>query len=496
MHTHPRPTGGAINLARLARLVAVAMILLSAFGAAADAVAQAKSPPNLLVIMTDDQAAWALGCYGNSECRTPNMDRLAKDGARFTNAFVVTPVCSPSRASFFTGRYGTELRITDWINKLEADSGVGLPADVANWPRTLQRRGYVTALIGKWHLGEKTQFHPTKLGFTHFFGFLAGGNHPMDPILEQAGETRKFDGPIPDLLADDAMRFVEQNRDKPFALCLFFREPHQAYEPVPPEDAAPFKDLDPTVPKSKVIDETWLKNTHKKYYAAVHAADRNIGRVLAKLDELKLADNTIVMFTSDHGYNIGHHGVYTKGNAAFIAGKGVHGPKRPNMFDNSIRVPLLVRWPGVVKPGTVIADSVSNLDTFATICGMTDVAMPADAKQHGIDCSPLLRGQTMPPRDLFAQYDLHNSGLACMRMIRTADGAHKLVRHHLANGLNELYDLKNDPHEQKNLYNSAEARDVREALQAKLTAWQKSIDDPLLSNPLNTPSVGGTVDVR
>jgi len=217
------------------------------------------------------------------------MDRIAVEGAQFTNAFVVTPVCSPSRASFFTGRYGTELHITDWINKLEADTGVGLPTDVPTWPRVLQQQGgYVTALIGKWHLGEKTQFHPTKMGFTHFFGFLGGGQTPMDPTLEQDGKTRKFTGPIPDLLADDAMTFIERNKDKSFAMCLFFREPHQAYEPVPDEDSAPFKGVDLHVPKSKIIDADWLKETHRKYYASVHAADRNIGRVLDKLDQLKL----------------------------------------------------------------------------------------------------------------------------------------------------------------------------------------------------------------
>ena len=245
-----------------------------------------------------------------------------------------------------------------------------------------------------------------------------------------------------------------------------------------------------------MIDQGWLKDRHRAYYTSVHAADRNVGRLLDKLDELKLADNTIVLFTSDHGYNIGHHGIYTKGNAAFIAGKGVHGPKRPNMFENSIRVPLLIRWPGVLKGGAEIADNVTNLDTFATICGMTGVAMPADAaaKQHGVDFSPLMRGQSMPPRDVFGQYDLHNAGFASMRMIRTADGAWKLVRHQLTNGLNELYDLKNDPHEQRNLYNSPKAAPMRDELQAKLTAWQKSMGDPLLSNPLNTKNVGGPVE--
>ena len=480
----------------LAAVVALSLVFLTFISAGRAAQTPNVQTPNVLVIMTDDQARWALGCYGNSECRTPNMDRIAREGARFTNAFVVTPVCSPSRASFFTGRYGTELRITDWINKPEADIGVGLPTDAPTWPRVLQQRGYVTALIGKWHLGEKPQFHPTKLGFSHFFGFLNGGQPAMDPTLERDGATKKVKGPIPDLLADDAMSFLEQNKDKRFAMCLFFREPHQPYEPVPEADSAPFKGVDLHVPKSKVIDTDWLKEIHRQYYAAVHAADRNIGRVLAKLDELKLAENTVVIFTSDHGYCIGHHGIYTKGNAAFIAGKGVHGPKRPNMFEESIRVPLLVRWPGVVKPGTEIADAVANIDSFATILGITGVAMPAEVKQRGVDFSPLLRGESMPPRDLYGQYDLHNAGLAFMRMIRTADGHWKLVRHHLANGLNELYDLKSDPYEAKNLYNEPTAANMRDELQAKLTAWQKSIDDPILNNPLNTPSVGGSVDVR
>src|SRR5437016_11505 len=148
--------------------------------------AQERSRPNLIVVMTDDQAQWALSCYGNKECPTPNMDRIAREGAKFTNAFVVTPVCSPSRAEFFAGRWGTELGITDWLNKPEMDAGLGLP-DVPTWPGMLKKNGYVTALIGKWHLGDKPQFHPTKHGFTHFFGFLGGGQFPMNPELEEDG---------------------------------------------------------------------------------------------------------------------------------------------------------------------------------------------------------------------------------------------------------------------------------------------------------------------
>jgi uncharacterized sulfatase len=450
--------------------------------------------PNVITIVTDDQAAWTLGCYGNRECPTPNLDRLAREGVRFTSAFVVTPVCSPSRASFLTGRYGTELGITDGINRPEMEAGVGLP-DVPTWPGVLKQNGYATALVGKWHLGDRPRFHPTKHGFDHFFGFLGGGESAMDPGLEKDGKFQRFKGPIADLLTDDAMQFVQANADKPFALCLMFREPHLPYVPMPKEDAAAVADLDPSIPDAPYIDKKQVKDWTKKYYAAIHAADRNIGRLLDKLDELKIADKTIILFTSDHGYSIGQHTLYTKGNAAWIAG-GVEGPRRPNMFEENIRVPLIIRWPGVAKPGGEIADAVTNLDTFATVLGM--LAIPSGdlvKQQHGVDFSPLLRGNTIPPRDAtFAQYDMHNGGFASMRMIRTSDW--KLVRHQLTNGLNELYDLKNDSGEKKNLYGDPAAREKRDQLQARLTEWQKSIHDPILTNPLNTPGVGGPANAK
>jgi arylsulfatase A-like enzyme len=278
------------------------------------------------------------------------------------------------------------------------------------------------------------------------------------------------------------MKFVEANRQKPFALSLHYRAPHTPYGPVPAADSEPFKDLDPAIPSFQGNDDQQVKRLTRNYYASVHSVDRNLGRLLAHLDTLGLADKTIIVFTSDHGYNIGHHGLHTKGNGQSIAG-GVTGPKRPNMFETSIRIPLLVRWPGVVKPGTVVKDVVSNLDTFVTVLGMLGLPLPPDVKQEGVDFSPLLRGQTVPGwRDtLYGQYDLHNGGLAFMRMIRTPDW--KLVRHHLANLLDELYDLKNDPGETRNLYNDPGHRDLRERLQQKLTSWQESIGDPLLTRP-------------
>jgi uncharacterized sulfatase len=446
----------------------------------APVVARAGPPKrlNIISIVTDDQGRWAVGAYGNREVKTPNMDRLAREGARFLRAFVATPVCSPSRASMLTGRYGTQLKITDWIAPVEGERGVGLPLDAMTWVEVLQRHGYVTALVGKWHLGSQLAFHPTRRGFTHFFGFLGGGNTPMDPTLEVNGKPKKFKGSLPDILTDNALEFVKKNRDRPFALCLHFRAPHLPYGPVPPEDSAPFKDLDPTIPKFPGLDVKQVKNWTREYYASIHSVDRNIGRLLALLDELGLAENTIIIFTSDHGYMIGHHGLHTKGNAHWIIG-GLRGPQRPNMFDDSLRVPLIVRWPGVVRPGTEVREMVSNIDTFASVLGMLKVPMPPGYRQEGKDFSPLLHGEKVAWRDaVFGQYDLHNSGLAYMRSVRTE--RYHLVRFHYANFLDELYDLEQDPGELRNVYGNAKYREVREQLQQRLTEWQRAIDDPVL----------------
>src|SRR5262249_845497 len=200
------------------------------------------------------------------------------------------------------GRYGTQVGITDWIAPVEAENGSGLPPEALTWAEVLQRQGYVTGLIGKWHLGTQPRFHPTRRGFSHFFGFLGGGNRPMDPALEIDGKTREFKGPLPDILMDNALEFIRSNRDRPFALLIHFREPHLPHGPVPKQASDPFKDLDPTIPQFPGLDVKQVKKWTRDYYASVHAVDRNLGRLLALLDELGLAENTIVLFTSDHGY--------------------------------------------------------------------------------------------------------------------------------------------------------------------------------------------------
>ena len=456
------------------------LAVLVAFSASQLAAAEARRL-NFISIVTDDQAAWSIGAYGNRESRTPNMDRLAREGARFLNAFAGTPVCSPSRATFLTGRYGTQLGVTDWITPKQAKAGLGLPPDSVTWPKVLQQHGYRTGLIGKWHLGEQPQFHPNRLGFDYFMGAAGGSFKPKDPELEVNGQTTKMEGFGADILTDAALRFIETNRAGPFALLIHFREPHMPYDPVPEADSAPFMELDPTVPSSLGTNTPQVKQWTRLYYGAVHSVDRNLGRLLARLEELRLSDNTIVMFTSDHGYMIGHHGLHTKGNGYRIERARGSTPRqtRPNMFEESIRIPLLVRWPGVTKPGLEIPQPVSNLDTYATVLSMLGARAPADWKQEGVDLSPLLRGKRFTPHaEIYGQYDLQNDAVDFMRMIRTDEW--KLVRHYFSEGADELYHLRDDPSETRNLFDDPTHARTQAGLQKKLLRWQRGIDDPIL----------------
>ena len=463
----------------------VSLALLATWVGAAERQGASAPETNLITIVTDDQGRWAVGAYGNDEVRTPHIDRLAREGALFTRAFVASPVCSPARATWLTGRYPTELGITDWISPDEAREGVGLRA--RTWVQELQDAGYATGLFGKWHLGEADECHPTRLGFDTFVGFLAGGNRPMNPRLEVDGELRKLEGPLPDLLTDHAIAFVERNRGRAFHVALHFRAPHLPYGPVPEADSKPFADLEPTIPEFRGLDRAKVENATRKYYASIHSIDRNIGRLLDKLDEWKLSDRTLVLFTSDHGYNEGRHGINTKGNGHWIVG-GRSGPKRPNMWDTSIAVPLVVRWPGKAAAGERVDGLISNIDMYRTLCGALGIALDAASQEtvHGIDgCSLLFSSEEAKPIDrsaLFGQYDLHNNGLAYMRMIRTE--RYKLVRHFHTRGMDELYDLESDPEETKNLYRRMrrESPEQLAELERRLEDWMRSIGDPLLED--------------
>lgn len=450
-----------------------------------------EARPNIVFIITDDQGPWAYGASGNKDAFTPNIDRLAKEGVRFTHAFTPTPVCSPARASILTSRYGCELGITDWINA-KVETGVGLDAKIATWPQLLQKAGYTTALFGKWHVGDLDEQHPTKRGYDHFMGFRDGGRPPRNPILEKEGTNATHTGFIVDIVADEAIAWLKQRDSaKPFAVSIHFREPHAAYLPVREEDWAKVKDLDPTVPSLDIpgLEIERVKKTMREYLASVAAVDRNLGNILAALEELKLSDNTLVIFTSDHGYNVGHHGLLHKGNAQRMTSRDTWPPptknipagQRPNLFDTSLHVPLVIRWPAVIKPGTVKSHTVSHLDWLPTLAELGKASIPEGTLLRGRSMAPLLRGEAIPwQEDIYTEYSMKHGVQVHLRSVRTPQW--KLIRDFNNEGRDELYHLAVDPDETHNLIQDADpdVRKVRSELNARILTKMKELQDPVL----------------
>ncbi|HEV8131345.1 MAG TPA: sulfatase-like hydrolase/transferase [Acidobacteriota bacterium] len=434
--------------------------------------------PNIVLIQTDDQAAWALGYAGNHDAVTPNLDRLFREGAYLRNSFVTTPVCSPSRAGLIASRYGTEVGITDWIDpKKEPD--LGLDPSLVTWPKLLADAGYSTSLVGKWHLGTLDRFHPSKFGFHHFMGFRSGGAPPKDPTLEVNGELKQVKGFRDYVFTDAAIDFVRKNRNKTFLLSLQFHAPHAPYTPVAEQDWALYKDLDPLVPNPDYpkLDVARIKKLMREYLASVTTVDRNVGRLLDVLNELNLEKKTVVIFTSDHGYNIGHHGIWHKGNARWILTDN-EGP-RPNMFDTSLRVPTVVRWPGVIASGVKIDQTITNLDWYPTILAIAQLPRPAGVIIRGRNFLPLLRGERIDwDNEFYGEYSQHHYTETHLRMFRTPDW--KLVLDFKNKQRGELYHLAEDPEETRNRIDDPASQKMKDYLRRKIVAKMRQLRDPVL----------------
>jgi uncharacterized sulfatase len=365
---------------------------------------------------------------------------------------------------------------------------------VPTWPRALSEAGYATALVGKYHCGERPESHPTRIGYGEFKGFIHGGMVSRDPVVEIDGRDEKVEGWTPDILTDFAIDFVRRKRNGPFALSLHFWAPHanqgtnaegdRTWLPLSPADWDPFKDSDPSLPEPDYpdLDVPRAKRMLREYLGSVHSVDRNVGRLLGALDDLGLSESTVVVFTSDHGYNLGHHGIWHKGNGRWLL-VGDRG-NRANMWELSLRVPALVRWPGVIPPGTTVERTASHLDWFPTLLAMAGVEPPARAVLRGRNILPLLQGQSPPGEaDFFAQFRMredHAEG-ADMRSYQTERW--KLVRFLRGKRGNELYDRVSDPDEARNLFGSADlsVQDAIRTLDTKLAAAMKKIGDPASS---------------
>jgi uncharacterized sulfatase len=336
-----------------------------------------------------------------------------------------------------------------------------------------------------------------------------GGSISKDPVVEVKGETRQVKGYTPDILTNYAMDFIRRHQNGPFLVSLHFWAPHantgnrspdgdRTWLPVSDEDWFRFRYIDPVIPDPDYpnLDIPRVKRMMKEYLASVASVDRNLGRLLTLLDELELASNTVVIYSSDHGYNMGHNGIWHKGNGRWIlkgmqAARTVTGPGgghevfqeyRPNLYDNSLRVPSALRWPGVVEPGTIIEETTSTLDWYPTIVAIAGLTPPEGELVRGRNLLPLLKGQIADwDNDFYAQYSMDHGGVtADLRCWRTPDW--KLVRDFRNEGRDELYYLRADPHEHSNLILSQDPhiQRVREQLDRDLLARMKAIGDPVL----------------
>jgi len=454
--------------------------------------------PNIIFIMTDDQGPWAFGAAPNPDAYTPNIDRLCRQGARLTNYFVTTPVCSPSRASLMTSRYSTEVGIPDYLKR---SMHLGLSREFPTWPEILDQAGYATALIGKWHLGRDDRCYPTHYGYDEFTGFRAGGFTSKDPAVEVNGRKTRIEGYTPDILTDFAIDFIESHQQKPFLLSLHFWAPHantknrtpdgdRTWLPLSDADWGRFKNSDPDLPQPDYpkLDIPRARRMMREYLASVSSVDRNLGRLLATLEKLQISQKTIVIFTSDNGYNMAHNGIWHKGNGRWLLTDN-RGP-RPNLYDNSLKVPAIIRWPGRIKPGTTVEKTVTNLDWFPTILTMAAVSLPRNITIRGRNFLPLLKGKSISwKNDLFAQYSMWrwNQTGADLRTYRTRRW--KLVRDFKHKDKDELYDLVSDPEETHNLVNSPDPniRTQRELLNTKLLEMMHHIGDPALNRAGRVP---------
>ena len=442
--------------------------------------------PNIVFLYADDQAAWTIAALGNQQSRTPNLDRLYAEGVGLTDAFTTTPVCSPSRAGLLTSRYGTEIGITDYLNEAQEPEN-GLDQGLPTWPKLLQASGYATALIGKWHVGSRDRHLPTNNGYDLFYGFRTGAGISKDPKVESQGRLNVVSGFTPDVLADEAIRFIRATAgQRPFLVSLHFWAPHantanrtpdgdRTWLPLSEADWRPFSNLDVTLPQPDYpdLDVPRARRMLAEYLGSVASLDRNAGRVLAVLDELGIARDTVVIFTSDHGYNLGHNGIWHKGNGRWLL--TTNRGNRSNMYDNSIRVPAVVRWPARLEAGRTLEQVVLNLDWFPTILDMAGVDLPSNALVWGRSFLPLLEGQDVEWRSSFyGEYRQLHQERVDQRMWRTDEW--KLVRDSRP-GKDELYNLVADPGEHHNLIGnpSAAAAQALDRLDRELTGWMERI---------------------
>lgn len=455
------------------------LVLLGSFP-----LCSAEKPLNVVFFLVDDLGQRDLGCYGSTFYETPNIDRLAIDGARFTDAYAACPVCSPTRASIISGQWPQRTGVTDYIGApfqpeqwkrntkmLPAPYADRLPPGTATLASRLKAAGYATLFAGKWHLGPQGNW-PENFGFdVNLGGHSGGGPYGGKGYFSPYGNPRLSDGPagehLADRLATDTAKFIQQHKDKPFFAYFSFYDVHT------PLMAREDLKKKYTEKRAKLrLEEKWareeprdvrLSQDHVVYAAMVEAMDQAVGKVIAKLDELKLRDQTLIIFTSDNGGLSTSEGWPTS-NTPLRGGKGW-------MYEGGIREPLIVQWPGVTKPGSVIATPVSSPDFMPTVVEAANIDFKSSEPMDGISLHEVIEQKPSTDRALFWHYPHYgNQGGAPAAAIRRGDW--KLIYWYEDDQI-ELFDVVKDLGETNNLA-AAEPERVKSML-VELEQWQKQV---------------------
>ena len=437
------------------------------------AAADSSKPTNLVFILTDNQGAWTLGCYGNPDIRTPHIDRLAREGLRFTRALSSNPVCSPTRATFLTGFLPSQHGVHSFLDPkfMMGPQAYNTLAEFTSLGEVLRDAGYICGLSGKWHLGANLT--PSE-GFSFWITKPDGSTQEFyDQDVIEHGRVRKEAGYTTDLWTRKGIEFIEQNRERPFFLFLAYNGPYSLgrlmLNPARNQhDEFYEKHLFTSFPRDSMHPWQFAnKQFHnspvamRRVAAETSGVDDGVGEVLATLERLKLDDNTLVVYAADQGWMGGQNGIW---------GMGDH--TRPvGAFELMMQIPLIFRHPGRIPSGKTSDLIVSNYDFLPSVLGHLGLAdrMPKHPKSPGRDFSPVLRGESIS-WDNVMFYEMETC-----RAIRSERW--KYVARH-PEGPYELYDLQADPQERFNRYGQPGTDEIRRPLAARLEAFFAEHADP------------------
>jgi choline-sulfatase len=432
--------------------------------------------PNILLILADDLAAWMLGCHGNKEIRTPNIDRLAQSGTRFAHNFVCTPVCSASRATLFTGRVPRQHGIHDFLTPKPIDSppqGQAAPPpsfhDEIMISDILAGQGYQCGYVGKWHMGDdqKPQ-HNCRFWYT----MLGGSSRYQDPTMSWNGEPVREKGYLADLMTAKACQFLDQQSGtNPFFLVVSYFNPHTPYEGHPQKyydmyahtqfETFGWERAAPNALREKNLLNDIVGNI-RKCAAATTALDDQIPVLISKLRQRGFFDNTLVVFCGDNGFLLGRHGLWSKGLASDPI----------NMYEEVMQVPMIWSWPGRVPVQSVRPELVSFYDVLPSLCEVAAAPLPAGRNLCGRSYAALATNRPLPKKAPW-----RNVVFGHFRNTEMArDTRYKLVLRNEGKGPNEFYDLVSDPRENSNYYDNPRYVTVRDRLAGELAAWRRKYD--------------------